>query len=236
VTGDRLLELQALDTELDQLSYAESHDPAIVALAASEEEYRRWEARAGAIDVELEQLGRAIEQDERADAELHAHRTRLEAQLRTVIAPREAEALMHEIATIDAKRNDLDDDELAALERLAELDDERTAHAASGETLTAALESARTTADQVRVGLAERRAAIDTRRADVRGTLDEPLLNRYDRLRSQLGVAAAPLVGTRCEGCHLDLSAGELDTVRADSAASGYTDCPNCGRLLVVAR
>jgi predicted nucleic acid-binding Zn-ribbon protein len=48
-------------------------------------------------------------------------------------------------------------------------------------------------------------------------------------------VAAAALVGARCEGCHLDLSAGEVDVVKAAAAGNaGVTECPNCGRLLVV--
>ena len=59
---------------------------------------------------------------------------------------------------------------------------------------------------------------------------------QYDEMRPQFGgVAAAGLEGARCQGCHLDLSAGELDVVRAAAAGSaGVTECPNCGRLLVV--
>jgi predicted nucleic acid-binding Zn-ribbon protein len=47
-------------------------------------------------------------------------------------------------------------------------------------------------------------------------------------------VAAAALNGSRCEGCHLDLSAAELDEVRAVARAGDVADCPQCGRLLVV--
>ncbi len=57
-------------------------------------------------------------------------------------------------------------------------------------------------------------------------------MTRYDPLRAKLGVAAARLVGARCEGCHLDLSAAELDTVRR-APAEEIPDCPQCGRLLV---
>ena len=60
------------------------------------------------------------------------------------------------------------------------------------------------------------------------------LLRRYDQLRKQNVVAAAALNGSRCEGCHLDLSAAELDDVRAQARAGGLADCPQCGRLLVV--
>ena len=47
-------------------------------------------------------------------------------------------------------------------------------------------------------------------------------------------VAVAELRGHRCEGCHLDLSAAEVDTAKEEAAESGFTDCPQCGRMLVV--
>ena len=45
---------------------------------------------------------------------------------------------------------------------------------------------------------------------------------------------AATLAGSRCEGCHLDLSAAEVDTVKEGVAEGGLADCPQCGRLLAV--
>jgi predicted nucleic acid-binding Zn-ribbon protein len=47
-------------------------------------------------------------------------------------------------------------------------------------------------------------------------------------------VAVARLVGKQCQGCHLELSAAEIDTVKDEAAESGVTDCPDCGRLLIV--
>jgi uncharacterized protein len=58
------------------------------------------------------------------------------------------------------------------------------------------------------------------------------MLARYDRLRGQLGVAVARLVGHRCDGCHLDLSPGEVDIVK-DAPADELAECPQCNRLLV---
>jgi len=47
-------------------------------------------------------------------------------------------------------------------------------------------------------------------------------------------VAVAQLVGKQCQGCHLELSAAEVDTAKDEAAATGVTDCPDCGRLLIV--
>jgi predicted nucleic acid-binding Zn-ribbon protein len=45
-------------------------------------------------------------------------------------------------------------------------------------------------------------------------------------------VAVAKLDGSRCSGCHLDLSRSELDAVKHVGAGE-FADCPQCGRLLV---
>ncbi len=47
-------------------------------------------------------------------------------------------------------------------------------------------------------------------------------------------MAVAALVGKQCQGCHLELAAAEIDTVKEEAAATGVTDCPDCGRLLIV--
>jgi predicted nucleic acid-binding Zn-ribbon protein len=58
-------------------------------------------------------------------------------------------------------------------------------------------------------------------------------VQRYEQLRARHGgVAIARLEGSRCGGCHLDLSTAELNELR--SLGSGeLAECPNCGRLLV---
>ena len=66
---------------------------------------RSWEQRRDSIRTRIAELESEVEADEQRGAELAAHLERLERQLKTVIAPREAEALMHEIATFtDAAR------------------------------------------------------------------------------------------------------------------------------------
>ena len=45
-------------------------------------------------------------------------------------------------------------------------------------------------------------------------------------------MAIAKLNGLRCEGCHLDLSRGEVDQMKR-LPADELVECPNCGRLLV---
>ncbi len=63
--------------------------------------------------------------------------------------------------------------------------------------------------------------------------IDAELLARYEQLRHELGgIAVARLVGTNCGGCHLTLSAVELDRIRHEPG-DAVVLCEECGRLLV---
>jgi uncharacterized protein len=70
-------------------------------------------------------------------------------------------------------------------------------------------------------------------RADIAAAVDAELLERYEGLRHDLGgIAVARLVGTNCGGCHLTLSAVELDRIR-HQPDDVVVLCEECGRLLV---
>ena len=78
-------------------------------------------------------------------------------------------------------------------------------------------------------------AGLSLQRSQATGGVPPQLLATYERLRSRLGgVAVARLVGGRCDGCHLSLSAVELDRIRHLSVSS-LQYCEQCGRILVVA-
>ena len=231
---ERLLALQAVDTEADQLTLQRERHPLRDAFVAASRELAAWETRRGELRGRIDELAAAIERAEEEGADLTSSKVRLEAQLKTVIAPREFEALMHEIATIDEQRDALDLQELEALEEQSLRDEELSRHLDGEETTR---ESVRRTDQELSSAVNEidrELATLDERRSDLRAGLDDTMLATYDRKRAALGVAAATLVGRQCQGCHLDLSAAEVDTVKDEAAATGVTDCPQCGRLLVV--
>lgn len=230
----KLLTLQRIDTEADQLRLRRDRLAERDDLSARAAQMTEWERRRGEMKQRLQELTELIEDEERSGAELTEHRARLEAQLKTVFAPREAEALMHEIATIDERRSALDDQELAALEEQAELDDVLSAHLADEEALRTALGRADDALARACADIDAELATLAARRDDALAALDPAVASRYDTVRSSMGVAVAALKGSRCEGCHLDLSAAEVDTAKDEAADSGYTDCPQCGRMLIV--
>lgn len=229
-----LLALQAVDTRADQLAHRRENSPLRDDLADATKTMRTWEARRNTLRARIDELGLAIEADEERGADFLAHRQRLERQMKTVIAPREAEALMHEMATINERTDELDVRELEALEEQAAVDDELSEHLQGDEHVRQRLRLADEALAADVADIDRELAELSVRRDELRPQVTAGLLATYDRKRAALGVAVAPLVGKQCQGCHLELSAAEIDTVKAEAADTGVTDCPDCGRLLIV--
>ena len=232
--ADLLLALQAVDTQADQLGHRRENSPLRTDLAAATETMRTWERQRASMRTRIDELGASIEQAEARGAELLAHRQRLEQQMKTVIAPREAEALMHEMATLAEQIDELDLHELESLEEQARIDDELATHLQGEESLRGRLRHADDALAAELGDIDGELADLTTSRGELRSQLPESLLATYDRKRGALGVAVARLVGKQCQGCHLELSAAEIDSVKDEAADSGVTDCPDCGRLLIV--
>ena len=229
-----ILELQAADTLANQLRHRRDRLPEQEQLAEARSRHADWERRRDVLRRRLAELESVISRAESESHEIDVQRTRLEKQLKSVFSPREAEALMHEIALLNERRGGLDDAELSALEEQADIDDDLTAHAEAEDGLTSAVAVAEEAAAQAAAHIDTELADIESRHEALRAAVDAGLLEKYDQLRGHHVVAAAALHGNRCEGCYLDLSAVELDEVRAAARDGGLADCPHCGRLLVL--
>lgn len=234
-TAERLLLLQRIDTEADQLINRRERLAERKQLHDASAELAIWERTRTTMRNRLDELTGVIERAETDSSEIAAHKARLEAQMKTVIAPREAEALMHEIATLDEQTDALDTAELEALEEQSDIDDRLTAHLSSEGGLRDSVTAADEALERATAEIDSELADLAARRTEARAELSDGVLARYDRIRAASGVAVATLVGHRCEGCHLDLSAAEIDDVKDEAATSdGVADCPNCGRMLAL--
>lgn len=231
---DRLLALQAVDTEDDQLAHRREHSVLRDEFVDAVKKTRLWETTRDEFAGRIDELGAAIESAEQRGAELLTHRERLEGQLKTVIAPREAEALMHEITTIGAQIDELDVRELEALEEQSSVDTLLDLHLRIEDRVRAELRTANDALVAEQAAIDERRGELTVRRGELRSELTAALLATYDRKRAALGVAVAPLRGNQCQGCFMELSPAEIDTVKEEAAETGVADCPDCGRLLIV--
>lgn len=231
-SADALLELQRIDTGADQLRHRREHLDERDRLVAVTAQVNEWESTRRSLIDRIAETAEIVEQAEAEGSRIDADTARLNAQMRTVIAPREAEALQHELATLAGQRAESDERGLVALTEQGEAEEALAAHLAAEESIREAARSADERLQIAESGIEAELAELEQRRLEARALLTEALLARYDRIRSKIGVAAARLTGSRCEGCHLDLSAAEVDEVRR-AGDDEFPDCPQCGRMLV---
>lgn len=233
MTTHPFLDLQAIDSALDAIGHRRVRLPEAAAVqrdaAALGEVQRAIAAATARIEAALVAIGVA----ERESQELTTQRTRMETQLKTVISPREAEALMSQIATLNAQRGECDDRELAALDEQAVGEAERELQQQLVPDLEAALEVSNEALAAALAALDAEAADLSGRRATVIAGFPPDQLATYDHVRKQFGgVGVAHLEGSHCSGCHMDLSPAELDQVKSVPAGE-LGECPQCGRILV---
>lgn len=228
-----LLEVQRLDIAIEQTRHARRSLPAVLAHDAAAADVASARAEIASRRDRQAVGQRELDTVERESAELDAQRARLDKQMKTIISPREAEALQHEIQGLVDRRNVLDDRGLELLEESAALDAE----------IASLTDRERAAADTEATALADRRVAeadadrhlaeLENDRATRAAALAPADLATYERLRAQLGgIAVVTIERGTCTGCHMGVSVSEIDAMKrlpADTAA----ECPNCARLVV---
>ena len=230
----RLLEVQAVDTRLDQIAHRRRTLPQIAELADLQGQATSLRDRLVGAQTLAGDVQRELTKAE-ADVELvRARAARDQARLTAGQGGhKELESLQHEIATLQRRQSDLEDAELEVMERLetATADVERlTAEQASLQAkvddVTAARQAEEADLDAERDRLVQQRSGLVT-------GIDQPLLALYEKIREASGgIGAALLRSRRCEGCRLELNPQDLQRIRA-AAADEVVRCEECRRILV---
>ena len=231
---DDLLSVQATDIALTQATFRRSHLPERDAFAAADAELKRATTQRDAVATEIDALESEIASLETASHDLDEQVARLEKQLKTVIAPREAEALQHEIAERKTQRSAHDDRELELMEQLEakrssleELKREIGSLAGRRDDAARTLKAAIAVVDADIARLGEQRSAQSL-------VVPAQLLETYERKRkARPDGAVAKLTGPTCGSCHMDLARTEIDALRALPEGE-HPECPQCGCFIVL--
>ena len=227
----RLVEVAQLDVRIRQAENARKNPPQAgrvqELLGRRQQLSQELTTRLGARDDLRTELSR-IESDV---AVVDARAARDAQRLAASTNSKEAQGFESELAALARRKSDLEDAELAVMERL-ELAD---AAVAEQEALIAATnaEGAELSAEGKRA-VAEATAAFDaaTRdRAAIAGALPADLVALYDRVAVR-SAGAAYLRRRTCEGCNMVLAGTDLQVLR-QSAEDEVVTCPECGCLLV---
>jgi hypothetical protein len=231
----RLLDVQALDTRLDQLAHRRATLPEHATLAELDARLAVLRDQIVAVETEESDLDRELRKAESDVDQVRARADRDQQRLDAgqVSSPRELESLQHEIATLARRQVDLEDIMLDVMERL---ESAQSRH----KELTAQQEQARTEQTEVTARRDVLVAEIDAevaqlgaQRTTQAATLDPALLALYEKIRAQqAGIGAAELRQRRCGGCRLELNNVELGRIH-DAEPDEVLRCEECRRILV---
>ena len=227
-----LYDLQMLDTTLEQLRHHFITLPEREALAVVQKNIADCASQISSGEMRQQELEKLLSVAEATSATLSKKRERLEQQMKTVIAPREAEALQHEILTVNTELNTADEESLAFMEESEHIDSTLVvARAALVELRTAEVTATAALHEAEEYKKAEARD-VEEKRQRLAETLDEKWSAAYELRRSQhKGIAVAKVKNHVCGGCHLDLSTSEVDLLKKETDEN--RECPNCARWLV---
>jgi uncharacterized protein len=232
---DELLALQGLDLTIDQVRHRLAHLPERAARDEHLRSVAAFDTATAGVQARRDELAREQKriEDEVALVEDKAKAVDAKLYSGTVTSPKELQAFQEDLDALRRRQRQLEDGVLEVMELVEPVDAELEARAAERDALDrrgAELEAALAAVEEQ---LSAELAATEARRAEAVADLPDEDLARYERLRRDLGgIAVARLAGSSCGGCHLQLSAVELDRIR-HQAPDAWVFCEECGRLLV---
>jgi uncharacterized protein len=229
-----LLELQQLDTAIDRLRGRIATLTAGSELTAAVRDADAAEARLGEIKLQLDALDRDTGRLEHDVDSLRQKAAAEEQRMASgaVANARELEAIGHEVTNLRRRIADREEEELAIMEQRETLAAAEKDAAETATNLREAADRLRAAAGDELTAAEAELAAREAERPAALAAVDPEVLQLYEELRPQKkGVAAAALVEGVCQGCHEQLSAVELSSVRS---TEGIPRCEHCRRILVL--
>ena len=228
-----LLAVQTTDIAISQAKHRVTHLQETIDRDIAKKSLAEIDAQIAVCDAEIVAANSEITKVDRFSHEHDDKLIKLNKQLKTVIAPREAEALQHEIATVTSERSLLDDRELELMGvvEIAELKkNELSPLQATAKSVlaaaTMALSSAKQKIDAEISALTEQRSAQAL-------VVAPSLMATYEAKRKHRpDGAVCRLTGPTCGSCHLDISQGEINSMRA-MPVDELPECPHCGSFIV---
>jgi len=235
MTFAQLLVVQSHDTAIDRLVHGRTNLPEFAALASIEEEQAHLDQE----HTNLTEQRHVVDREQKRledDAAIITDRIDRENERLysgSVTAHKDLQAIQEELVVLGRRRGEIEDLVLAQMELGEPID----AGIASVEAKIADVSGRR---DAVTQSLAESQAAIDAelvvereQREAAAGEVDAELMATYETTRGDCGgIGASRLVDKTCEGCHLQLSAIEIDRIRK-AAEDELIRCGECTRILV---
>ena len=227
-----LLDLQQLDTRLNQLGHRAKSLPELAELtqlAKQADEVRRTlNEQSGALDDVNAELKRTESDVEVVEARIKRDAERLQASS----SVKDVAGLEHEIAALQKRLNDLEEIELVVMERVEEHQAAVNQTRAEHEALLARIADVEASRDAALATItAEREAAADDRRV-LQTSIPNDLLALYEKQRARYGWGASLLQGGVSSASGVKLNESDMAVVRAATPETVLL-CPDSNAILV---
>lgn len=229
----KLLDLQKLDTRLDQIDHRLANMPQAEELAAAKKVADDAAEEMVLAQTAVSDVDREIARSEGDVQQVRERMARNEKRLAAGEgSAKDLQALQHELDTLARRQTALEDTELEIMERAESLRERAEAFTRAADDAEARVKGLKAEMGDAAKELQAERAQVQRRRDDMAPSINAALLGEYDGIRARSGVAAAALHGRRCLGCGLELNASDLARVKA-AASDSVVHCDECGRILV---
>lgn len=231
----RLLDLQALDSQVDQLRHVRANPPQAAQIKELLGRRADVDGRLRDQRIVVDDLAAAQAKADADVEQVKARRTRDRDRMDSgaIADPKALERMQHELASLERRISTLEDEELEVMEQLEEAQAALAELTAAVEEIDAELGELTTARDEKAGELDAEIIAVGSRRDAIVADIPADLLALYDKLRaSKGGVAVGALRARQCGGCQLALDAGELAEIRATPAETVVRH-EECQRILV---
>lgn len=230
-----LLDLQDLDVRIDQHRHRRANLPERREAAELSAKIARLDTDSAPLRDQRAALGR---DEKKLEDEANALRTKAAAEDKrlysgTVTSPRELQAIQDEISSLKRRQSELEDAALAIMDEIEPLEAQLADAAAARARHEADLERVRQTITVLEAEIDAETASLDAERRTLAASIDATVVAKYESLRRSMGgVAVAKLEAGSCRGCHIKLSAVDLDRV-LHQPPDAVVNCEQCGRILI---
>lgn len=231
---EELLELQQVDSRIQQIQYKLDHLDAQQVLDDAQERAAEVEEERAHHRVDLDRA-RAEQRKIEGEIELLTERRDAE-QVRMysgdISSPKELQSIRAQIDATEERISQQEDQLLELMEVVDRLETRVDQLGQRREQLEERIEELAEERDAAARDLLAEQAELEVERDKHRESLPDGLLERYDgALDEHSGMAVAELEGGMCTGCRL-----ELPMIEREELLEGppLGTCPQCGRLLVV--
>jgi predicted nucleic acid-binding Zn-ribbon protein len=227
-----LLDLQALDTKLQQLGHRAANLPelAVIAqLSAQRDTLRATAAERGGAweDAQLE-----LKRTEEDVAVVEARVARDKERLQSSASVKDVAALEQELAALAKRQSDLEDIELAVMQTVDDTAAALASARAELEDVEGRIAETVTARDAALVLLDGERAQAASDRAAIAQRVPADLLALYEKQRARYGVGASLLRGGVSGASGVALNSSDMNLVRA-AAVDDVLLCPDSSAILV---